>query len=109
MQSKIPNSPAFLKGFLWLAFSAAAMLSAFILPIHLFAVLNGSPMKLDSPLLRSYFFILIIAALYHGLYRAKTILFDLGLEKYQKTIGWLAVIIFLFYAFNAAALFFFSL
>lgn len=109
MENNSINSPAFLKGFLWLAFSGTAMLSAFILPIHLWAAFNGSPMKLDSMLFRGYFFILIIAALYHGLYRTKTILFDLGFGKYQKTIGLLAVIVFLFYAFNAASLFFFSL
>lgn len=85
------------------------MLSAFILPIHFWAILSNASIKLDSLLLRGYFFILIIAALYHGLYRIKTILFDLGLEKYQKIIGLLAVIIFLFYTFNAASLFFFSL
>lgn len=109
MENNSPNSPAFLKGFLWFVFSGTAMLSAFILPIHLWAVLSGASMKLNSLLFRGYFFILIIAALYHGLYRTKTILFDLGLGKYEKIIGLLAVIVFLFYIFNAASLFFFSL
>ncbi len=84
------------------------MLSAFILPIHLLALLNGSSMKLDSIFFRGYFFILIIAALYHGLYRTKTVLFDIGLTKYQKMISWITTILLLFYTLNAASLFFFT-
>lgn len=93
------NRPAYLKGFLWFAFSATAMLSAFILPIHIFLFLTpGSiEMRLSNPLLRIYFFILFISALYHGLYRTKTILFDLGFGKYQKMSGAIMTVLFLIF------------
>lgn len=103
------NKPAFLKGFLWFAFSGTAMLSAFILPVHLWALSNSRFMNLNTLFFRLYFFVLFIAALYHGLYRTKTILFDIGLIKYQKTIGWVATIIFLFYVLNAISLLFLTL
>lgn len=94
------NKPAYFKGFLWFAFSAASMLSAVTLPIHIFLFLTpGSvEMRLDHPIFRIYFFILFISALYHGLYRTKTILFDLGLGKYEKIIGTVTTIIFLLFA-----------
>lgn len=78
------QKPAYLKGFLWFAFIGTAMLSAVILPIHLWAITHGYEMKLDNFFFRLYFFVLISAALYHGLYRTETILFDLGILKHGK-------------------------
>ena len=104
-----PSQPSYMKGFLWLAFSATATFCAFVLPIHIFALTIGFSMDFSSIFLRIFYFTVLIAALYHGLYRTKTILLDIGLIQYKKTIGWLAVIVFLFYTFNAASLFFFSL
>ncbi len=97
-QHPIPHTPhpvSYLKGFLWFTFSGTAMLSAFILPIHVWALAHGYAMNLSNIFFRLYFLVLFIAALYHGLYRAKTILFDLGLGKYQKAIDTIATITFL--------------
>lgn len=69
--------PAYFKGFLWFIFSGTAMLSAFILSVHIWALMNGYSMKLDSLFFKIYFSVLFFSALYHGLYRTKTILKDL--------------------------------
>lgn len=71
------NKPAFLKGFLWFLFSGTAMLSAFILPVHIWALANNYSMKLNPWFFKIYFGVLLFSALYHGLYRTKTILKDL--------------------------------
>lgn len=86
--------PKVLKVFLWFTFSGTAMLSAFILPIHLWALATGSALKLSWWIARYYFLILTICALYHGLYRTKTILFDLGVTKGLKVIGAVLSIVF---------------
>ena len=89
-----PPSPAFLKGFLWFTFSGTAFACAFILPAHILALMLGATMRLDSLPMRMYFCFLFFAGLYHGLYRTKTILFDLGLGQYQKAIDAVAVALF---------------
>lgn len=73
---KIPI-PAQLKGFLWLLFSGTAMVSAFILPIHFWAMMNGFALQ-NSWKAKIFLIILLFSALYHGLYRTFTILFDIG-------------------------------
>jgi hypothetical protein len=74
---KLPAT-SYLHGLLWLAFSGTAMISAFILPIHILALLAGYQMNLSGELFWMYFAFLFFCALYHALYRVKTILKDLG-------------------------------
>lgn len=94
---------AYLKGFLWFTFSGTAMLSAFILPVHIWAHSTGEIIINLTPLFfRFYFFVLIICALYHGLYRTKTILFDLGIAKGQTLINVLLIILFFVFTLAAA-------
>lgn len=81
------------------------MFSAFALPVHIFMLTHGFEME-ATPVASSYFFILISSALYHGLYRTKTIFFDLGFGKYQKTIGWILTLIFIAGATAAFYIFF---
>ncbi|MEK7524413.1 MAG: hypothetical protein AAB588_05295 [Patescibacteria group bacterium] len=90
------SRPAFIKGLLWFTFSGTAMLSAFILPAHIWALSSKDSIMylMESFLFRAYFFILILCALYHGLYRTKTILFDVGITKYQKSIGITLMLLF---------------
>lgn len=91
---RVPR-PAKLKAFLWFTFSATAMLSSFILPIHVWTLAHGYSMNLGWLLSRLYFFILFTSALYHGLYRTKTIAFDIGLLKVEKILGPVLSIIFI--------------
>lgn len=100
---KEPIKPAYIKGILWFLFSGTAMLSAVILPVHIWALMTGHVPEWwttgaywPSPIiLRVYFIVLSIAALYHGLYRTKTIVFDLGFTKATKPVGILCTILFL--------------
>lgn len=73
--------PAKLAGLLWGLFSATAFFAAFTLPIHIFALLTGWKMKLDPAFFKLYFAVLFFSALYHGLYRLKTVLKDLKILK----------------------------
>ena len=77
--------PAFVSGFLWVTFSGTAMLSAFVLPVHIWALQAGYAPKLENFFFLGYFFIVFACALYHGLYRTKTVLFDLGLIRERKS------------------------
>ncbi|MEK9132335.1 MAG: hypothetical protein AAB606_01320 [Patescibacteria group bacterium] len=100
--------PAYLKGFLWVAFSGTATLCAILLPVHIFAILMGSDAKLGNNFYgRTYIFILISCALFHSLYRVNTILIDLGLAKYQKTAGVLLSLLFVVFEVVAVYTFFF--
>lgn len=93
-----PHRPAYLKGFLWFIFSGAASLSAFVLPVHLWALIQGyEPKNLFFgmlPIGALYFIVVLEAALYHGLYRTKTILFDLGCIRYSRLIDIIAALLF---------------
>lgn len=93
-QSEVSNKPLLIKPLLWLTFSGTAMLSAFILPVHVWALMSGNHMKLSWLPARLFFFVLFGAALYHGLYRTKTILFDLGVTRGLKVIGIILSLVF---------------
>lgn len=77
--------PALFKGLLWGMFSATAFVSAFVLPAHIFAWLRGMELR-EGLFFEVYLFAVLFCALYHGLYRAKTILHDLGFGKYHVLI-----------------------
>lgn len=77
MPSRPDAKPAKLAGLLWGLFSATAFLSAFTLPIHIWALMTDWKMKLDPVFFKFYFAVLFFSALYHGLYRLKTVLKDL--------------------------------
>ena len=86
---------SFKKGLLWFAFSGTAMLSAFLLPIHIFALAQDFTIQRSHFFARVYIFVIIFCALYHSLYRVQTIIRDLGFEKITKFTGWLLTLIFL--------------
>jgi hypothetical protein len=98
------QKPDYFKGLLWFTFSGTAMLSAFILPIHIWILMNpqgcGSEgceymwMDLSVWGAELYFFVLIGAALYHSFYRVKTIAFDLTWLKTSKVLEWVLSILF---------------
>lgn len=99
MSHNTEEKPAFITGFLWFAFSGTAMLSAFILPIHIWAISHGYTMNLGNIFFRLYFVVLFVCALYHGLYRTKTILFDLGLGRHKKPIMIITGALFILFTF----------
>ena len=94
-QSRQHTAPAFLKGALWFLFSGTAMLCAFILPIHFLALSNGYRLRQDLPFIKLYGAILLLAALYHGLYRTATVVFDLGFIKKHHLIEKALVCLFI--------------
>ncbi len=104
------NKPAYLKGVLWFLFSGTAMLCAFVLPGFIAALLYTKEMptaELIHPLITSiYFSVIILAAAYHGLYRVKTIVFDLGFHKIQKAVDVLCILLFFFCLAATAYVFF---
>lgn len=81
---------AYLKGFFWFAFGGTAMVSAFTLPLHIAVggLYSGALMAPENLAMRSYFFIVTVCALYHGLYRTGTILEDLGVKRAKRAIEW---------------------
>ncbi len=74
------------------------MASAFILPIHFFALLNLRTLNTSHMLFRLYFFVLICAALYHGLYRTYALCSDLGLGHIQGMAGKICSELFIIFA-----------
>lgn len=100
--------PAYTKGIMWFLFSGTAMASAFLLPVHLWALFSDHTMQSTS-LSRLYFFFLAFCVLYHGLYRTQTILADLGLGRYAKISGGILIGLFIFGISLAGYLFFWSL
>lgn len=86
---------ATLKAYLWLTFSGTAMLCAFILPAHVWALSDGLSMDVTWWLPRFYFLVLFTAALYHSLYRVKTIAFDLGMGTVLKPLSVVLSLVFL--------------
>ena len=97
---------AYTKGFLWLFFGAAAMLSAFVLPVHLYALTRGKIFNLSQPFFKLYFLVLFLAALYNGLYRLETIVFDLGLLRYHRAIKIMCLLLFFIGAVGSLWIFF---
>lgn len=83
------NYPARAKGLLWGLFSATATYSAFILPAFIFSTLKTQS-NYTAPIwfLKVYVGVTLFCALYHSLYRVKTITFDLGFNANAiKTIA----------------------
>ncbi len=79
------SKPAVFKGLLWGMFSATAVVSAFVLPVHIYALLRGMELR-PGLFFEVYLFAVLFCALYHGLYRTKTIFHDLGFGKYHVLI-----------------------
>lgn len=100
------EKPAFLKGIMWFAFSGTAMLSAFTLPVHIWAMTNNYKIALTGDWHRMYFLVLFAAALYHSIYRIYTIALDIGFMKFQKIIGGILSLLFLLCMTAAGFLFF---
>jgi len=71
------------------------MLSAFILPVHIWALLQGKTMNISLIWFKLYFALLFVVGLYHSLYRVKTIVFDLGFTRAYHWVGGLTTILFL--------------
>lgn len=96
MSTKKP-ALAYAKAIGWMLFTGTATLSAFILPVHIWALISDSHcgsggcgyvwMKLDSWWANLYFFILIFAVLYHSFYRLRTLIFDFTLVKTARVLG----------------------
>lgn len=89
------DPPSYSKGFLWFLFSGTATVSAFILPIHIYALMSDFTIQRSHFFARAYIFIIIVCALGHSLYRVQTIILDLGFEKTAKYSGWLLTAVFL--------------
>ncbi len=70
------------KALSWFIFSGISTFLAFFLPLHLWATINGYPKNnyLLLPVILLWD-LLLICALYHGKYRLKTLLADLGIKK----------------------------
>lgn len=66
-------------------FSATATLSAFIVPVHIWALMNGFAMRTDLLIFKLYFLLLFAVLLYHSFYRLHVICFDL---TWIKTAHW---------------------
>lgn len=66
------------------------MVSAFTLPLHIsISWLDlGAFAEPKHLVMRSYFFIVTVCALYHGLYRTVTLLEDLGVKRAIHVIEW---------------------
>lgn len=87
------HRPALFKALLWGVFSLTAMMAAFILPVHLYALLRNYDLhfmsNVEHPFLKFYLFVVLFCALYHGLYRTKTIFHDLGFGNYERAISYM--------------------
>lgn len=80
-----------MKGLAWGLFSGTATFSAFTLPALIFSILNYNPFNGNDRLwyppiwvAKIIAIIIIFCALYHSLYRVKTVTFDLGFSP--KTV-----------------------
>ena len=86
----------------WLLFSAGAIISAILLPVHI--LFNGLAFQLGfmpeqsfsysfmlarlaNPLLRLFLLLIFASATYHSLHRIRHLLLDLGLQRYSKPIA----------------------
>lgn len=97
------SSTAYKKALGWMLFTGTAMLSAFILPIHMWVLAANSHcgpdgcgyvwMNLDPWWAKPYFLVLIFAALYHSFYRIRTIAFDLTWVRLSKILAPLLTIL----------------
>lgn len=93
MSKKYFEKPAVLSGILWGFFAFTGTIIALLLPLHIVAIYYGWQLKAGF-FYRVFGSILFISVLFHGLYRTKTLLFDLGASKFSKSIN--VVFIFLF-------------
>jgi hypothetical protein len=84
--AKGKSKVAFWKNIRWMIFSGTAMLSAFILPIHIWAIMNGYVWDTRSVWIEIYFYILFLSAMYHSFYRVGTVFFDLTLKRTSKIV-----------------------
>ena len=76
------KKPAIMTGLKWGLFSATATLSAFFLPAFILGNINSSIKAPFGELVSvTITGIILFAALYHGLYRVKTICEDLDFNK----------------------------
>lgn len=101
----LPKKPAtaYGKAIGWMLFTGTAMLSAFILPVHMWVLAANSHcgpdgcgyvwMNLDPWWAKFYFLVLIFAALYHSFYRIRTIAFDLTWVRLSKILGPLLMVV----------------
>ena len=72
---------AIITALFWFVFTATATFCAFVLPIHIWALINGYSLNTASALTNIYFFTLVFCALFHSFYRIRTICLDLGAHK----------------------------
>ena len=101
---------------LWGAFSIGGIVSAFLLPVlilfnniafHPSGVLSADSITYDNmitrlanPLTKLYLAILLSTTLFHGLYRFRAFLFEIGLHKAKKPVS---IIIYLIIAIGIIA------
>jgi fumarate reductase subunit D len=83
---------------MWGLFAATSTLAAIFIPIHIIAtefvpslISNTMGQQILAKMLSSYafkvyIFIIIASAIYHGMYRFKAFLHDIGLIKLEKYI-----------------------
>ncbi len=82
------EKPAYAQAVLWGLYSATATLSAFVLPVHFYALFRWKELDtVTQPIFKAYLFIVLFCAFFHGLYRTKTIFHDLGFGKYERAIS----------------------
>ena len=101
-----PSKPDRQTGLLWFLFSATATISAFTLPVHLWALMNLFDMNRGNFFMKSYFFVVIAAGLYHSFYRIKTIIFDIGFPRAAKITAFLLAFLFITLIIGAALIIF---
>ena len=87
------RKPAIITAFFWFVFTATATFCAFVLPVHIWALINGYSLNTSKALTDIYFFTLVFCALFHSFYRIRTICLDLGAHK-SRTRDLVLVILF---------------
>lgn len=86
-----------LTAFLWTAFSLGGFVAALFVPVHVLINNLAVPLRLlpaetldagavlgllASPLVKLYVIVFVAGALWHGFYRLKYLLYDMGLKRY---------------------------
>lgn len=95
--------PDRVSAFFWSLFSVGAFVVALLLPLHilffhfgpLLGLTEADPLTegylrswLSSPVVQIYILVLVGGALFHAAHRLKYVLFDLGLRKVYKQVGY---------------------